>query len=53
MLAYQDGAQFYDCITGALIASYPQLVKNDEDVVGAFTARIRFLREHQDYQMEE
>lgn len=42
-MAYdQDGAQFYDAETGALIAEYPDMVKGDHDMDGAVAARARF-----------
>lgn len=47
---YQDGREFYDAATGVVIASYPDLVKNDHDVEGAQEARKRFMQEHPDYE---
>ena len=43
---YQDGGQFYDEITGELIADYGNLVKHDYDMEGATTARKQFLIDH-------
>lgn len=51
--AFQDGAQFYDSFNGALIAEYPDTVKNDRDIDGARAARAQFLAEHPQYKMED
>ena len=45
----QDGADFYDDITGELIASYPKLVKNDSDLDGAYNAKFSFLKDNPEY----
>ena len=50
--AYQDGREFYDSGTGKVIASYPTMVKNDYDEIGAEAAREKFLIDHPDYLME-
>lgn len=44
---YQDGANFYkDDDSGELLASYPELVKNDYDLDGAAAARAKFIDDH-------
>lgn len=54
---YQDGAQFYreaweDQEDGGLIASYPDLVRNDSDTAGADAARLAFFRDYPEYAYE-
>lgn len=48
----QDGRDFYDAITNCLVASYPNLVANDYDIVGAVAARSAFLADHPNYSSE-
>ena len=48
---YQDGREFYDLETGAVVARYPDLVKHDHDTDGAQAARRKFLSEHPGYRM--
>lgn len=47
-LAFQDGAQFYDCETHELIAEYPQAMQGFEpdSLEGAQAARRMFLADH-------
>lgn len=46
---YQDGSNFYQEDTGELIVSYPEMVKNDQDLEGAMRAEERFAREYPQY----
>lgn len=47
----QDGYSFYESKNGAVIASYPKLVKDDHDMEGATKAREQFLKEFPDYKV--
>ncbi len=47
---YQDGRDFYS--KGKLIASYPDLVKDDSDLIGTIAARKRFLLDHPQFKKE-
>jgi hypothetical protein len=51
-IAYQDGADFYDYNSGKVIASYPLLVHNDNDLKGAMAARERFKLAYPHYTLQ-
>lgn len=50
--ACQDGGQFYDEATGAVVADYSGMIQGDSDMRGAKLARARFLVEFPSYRME-
>lgn len=46
---FQDGAEFTDVNTREKIASYPNVVEHDFDMVGAILCRMQFEVEHPEY----
>lgn len=49
--AIQDGAEFYDVVSGDCVDRYPNLVAYDYDMHGAMIAREQFLADHPEYEM--